>query len=140
MFLERNMKVKNPYAKPEKVEFTVATHITQNIRFKLLSELLKDGFPTDLPTLAMLTSVLKDCDNTALNTKRVEGEASLTDVQASTFKTVNSILNTISANPFIKESNIDKIKNCTVPEYDFIEGEDAIGIDDTTQYLRNVGD
>ena len=140
MFLERNMKVKNPYASDDKVEFSITTHITQNIRFKLLSTLLKKGFPTDLPTLAMVTTLLKDCDNTALNTKRVEGEASLTDVQATTFKTVNSILNTISTNPFIKPSTSDKIETCTVPEYEFIEGEDTIGIDDTTKYLSNVGD
>ena len=133
------MKVKNPYANNEKVEFNIATHITQNIRFKLLSTLLKKGFPTDLPTLAMVMTLLKDCDNTALNTKRVEGEASLTDVQATTFKTVNTILNTISANPFINQSGNDKTEECIVPEYEFIEGEDTIGIDDTTKYLSDVG-
>ncbi len=133
------MKVKNPYAKNEKVQFTQTTHITQNIRFKLLSTLLKDGFPTDLPTLAMVTGVLKDCDNTALNTKKVEGEASLSDAQAKTFTTVNAILNSISTNPFAVKSKTTTIDNCTVEEFDTIEGEDTIGIDDTSQYLSNFG-
>lgn len=122
------MKVDNPYKNNNGEEYDAVVAITQCLRFKALSKLLKIGLPQEKDDRDYFLKILKDVDNTVLTTKRVKGEASVIDSQLETFNVVNATLNKITHNPFVKK--VDSTKpDIKVPTFDREEGESFIGLD-----------
>ena len=122
------MKVDNPYKNNNGEEYDVVVAITQCLRFKALSKLLKIGLPQEKDDRDYFLKLLKDVDNTVLTTKRVKGEASIIDGQLETFNLVNATLNKITNNPFVKKEDSSDLE-IEVPIFDREEGETFIGLD-----------
>lgn len=133
------LDVKNLYEIDDDVDFKEVTNHIQTLRFEMLKDILKDGLPSDKEDKDFLLKLLDHCDKTALSVKKLEEESSLNVAQIELCELVSNTLNSINFNPFLKDVE-SKMENIDLPEFETVDGEDKIGIDDLDGFLLDNGD